>query len=160
HDRHLALGALGRDVVGDGRPAAAAAGDRELATADHHVALGLDAVASGGDADRPVLEVDVPLVGAGGAGLQPVAPRVHRDRAAGDDDVVLAPDAVVGGVDRHPPAGDDHAVLAGDAVLVVAADGERPLAGDGQVGVAEQGGVRFVGLRVGIDVAGGVGELV
>jgi len=82
--------------------------DRQVATGHRDPALGGVVFVVGGD---------------------PVAARRDRDRAA---------------VDGDGPAGDDEAVLAGDAVVVGGVDGEAAGAGDGEVGGAVQRGVRFV----------------
>ena len=143
HHRDRAGDALGGGVVGDRGVVPAARDDAHRAVGEDHVGLRGDAVVPGGDVDGTARDLDVPeglvLVV---VGLQAVAAGRDVERAAGDHQVVLAADPVVDRVDRDRAAGDDEAVLGGDPVVRVAVDRQRAVAGDREVGAAEQGRAR------------------
>ena len=95
---------------------------------DRDVGDGVHPVGAGGDRRDAALDRDEAGIGVVGVvGLQSVAARGDGDGAAVDHQVVLAPDAVVGGLDGDRAAADHQPVLAGDPVVAVPVHGRaRP----------------------------------
>jgi len=142
------LDTLGRCRFANPVVAAPARGQRDLPAGDRDARLGLDGVTTRDYIDHAVLNGDIPLGGILGAvRLQAVALRADGDVPTPDDDVVLAPDAIVHSGDGDRPAGDHQTVFAGDAVIVVAGDRQCAVSGDGQVALAEERRVRFILVR-------------
>ena len=148
-DVGLRLDTLGRTRRGLAGRGAAARGDRQGAAGDDRVGVRVDAVAARGQGDGAVhdghvaLGVVIVLVG-----LEGVATGVHGDGAAGNSQGVLAAQAVVRGGRVDRAAQDVQVVLGGDRVRGAGGHVERARAGDRQVHVGVDRGVRVLGAGV------------
>ena len=120
--------------------------NRDLAVSQKlQLGLRLDSVASRRNIDGSALYADIAqaliLVI---IGLDPVIAGLDVEAAAGNQDGVLALEAVLQGVDGIDPAGYRHVVLSVNGHVVVAVYGQGACPGKGQVVLGENGRIRLV----------------
>jgi hypothetical protein len=105
----------------------------------------LDSVISGGYVQNSAIQDDPAFVGIFIVnGLQAVSPGVNSNSPFFDSDGISAAQPVVDRADRDVAAGDNQVVFGPDAVVGLGFDGERTGAVDGQVTFAENGGIGLI----------------